>query len=91
MLKLGFNMSFIDVNPVLVRLSPSLTFSFCWVYKKKGNKMFSGSFCPIGVGCGNIPNEVQSIEKTKEEYEEEYKAKNEYKFSKKVFPTLFEY
>ena len=24
--------------------------SFCWVYKKKGKKIFSGSVCPLGFG-----------------------------------------
>ena len=24
--------------------------SFCWVYKKKGKKIFSGSVCPLGIG-----------------------------------------
>ena len=55
MLKLGFNSSFISISKnTSIRLSPSLTLSFCWVYKKKWNKMFSGSFCPVGVGWGNI-------------------------------------
>ena len=81
MLKLGFNSSFIAFSTVAVRLSPSLTLSFCWVYKKKGNKMFSGSFCPIGIGWGNILGKVQDIE----EYKEGYKGKNEYKFSKEIY------
>ena len=65
MLKLGFNSSFISISKnTSIRLSPSLTLSFCWVYKKKGNKMFSGSFCPVGIGLGNISNEKSFSKKS---------------------------
>ena len=65
MLKLGFNSSFISISKnTSIRLSPSLTLSFCWVYKKNGNKMFSGSFCPVGIGLGNISNEKSFSKKS---------------------------
>ena len=65
MLKLGFNSSFIALDEdTYIRLSPSLTLSFCWVYKKEGNKMFSGSFCPVGIGLGNISNEKSFSKKS---------------------------
>ena len=64
MVKLGFNSSLIAFSSVAVRLSPSLNLSFCWVYKKKGNKMFSGSFCPIGVGWGNKDNKKSFSKKS---------------------------
>ena len=93
MVKLGFNSSLIALGPVNVRLSPSLTLSFCWVYKKKGNKMFSGSICPIGVGWVSTMEKVQNIEKHTEEYKggykEEFKAKNDWKFSKKIYIIPF--
>ena len=37
------------------------------------------------MGWGNIRYEVQVIEEYKEGYKEEYKVKNEYKFSKESF------
>ena len=94
MLKLGFNSSFIALDKdTYIRLSPSLTLSFCWVYKKKGNKMFSGSICPIGVGWVSTMEKVQNIEKHTEEYKggykEEFKAKNDWKFSKKIYIIPF--
>ena len=65
MLKLGFNSSFISISKnTSIRLSPSLTLSFCRVYKKNGNKMFSGSFCPVGIGLGNICNEKSFSKKS---------------------------
>ena len=68
MVKLGFNSSFIFLKVTgrdkLIRLSPSLTLSFCWVYKKNGNKMFSGSFCPVGIGLGNINNKKSFSKKS---------------------------
>ena len=65
MLKLGFNSSFISFSKkTSMRLSPSLTLSFCWVYKKNGNKMFSGSFCPVGIGLGNINNKKSFSKKS---------------------------
>ena len=65
MLKLGFNSSFISISKnTSIRLSPSLTLSFCRVYKKKGNKMFSGSFCPVGIGLGNINNKKSFSKKS---------------------------
>ena len=65
MLKLGFNSSFISIfKNTSIRLSPSLTLSFCWVYKKNGNKMFSGSFCPVGIGLGNINNKKSFSKKS---------------------------
>ena len=65
MLKLGFNSSFISISKnTSIRLSPSLTLSFCWVYKKNGNKMFSGSFCPVGIGLGNINNKKSFSKKS---------------------------
>ena len=65
MVKFGFNSSLIFIGKkTVIRLSPSLTLSFCWVYKKKGNKMFSGSFCPIGVGWGNIGNKKSFSKKS---------------------------
>ena len=65
MLKLGFNSSFISISKnTSIRLSPSLTLSFCWVYKKNGNKMFSGSFCPVGIGLGNISNKTSFSKKS---------------------------
>ena len=65
MLKLGFNSSFISISKnTSIRLSPSLTLSFCRVYKKNGNKMFSGSFCPVGIGLGNISNEKSFSKKS---------------------------
>ena len=93
MLKLGFNSSFIATKNSLIRLSPSLTLSFCWVYKKKGNKMFSGSICPIGVGWGNKQDNVQQTEEYKVEYKggyrEEFNAKNKLNFSKESYFLLF--
>ena len=94
MLKLGFNSSFISISKnTSIRLSPSLTLSFCWVYKKNGNKMFSGSICPIGVGWVSTMEKVQNIEKHTEEYKggykEEFKAKNDWKFSKKIYIIPF--
>ena len=93
MVKLGFNSSLIFLNAtgrdMSIRLSPSLTLSFCWVYKKKGNKMFSGSFCPIGVGWGNRRENVNVTEESHVEYKGGYKqefiAKNKPNFSKKSF------
>ena len=80
MVKLGFNSSFIATKNSLIRLSPSLTLSFCWVYKKKGNKMFSGSFCPVGIGLGNM------LKKNNEENNEENKKKKIPKiFSKEIY------
>ena len=65
MLKFGFNSSLIFIGEkTLIRLSPSLTLSFCWVYKKEGNKMFSGSFCPVGIGLGNISNKKSFSKKS---------------------------
>ena len=65
MLKLGFNSSFISISKnTSIRLSPSLTLSFCRVYKKNGNKMFSGSFCPVGIGLGNISNKKSFSKKS---------------------------
>ena len=65
MLKLGFNSSFISISKnTSIRLSPSLTLSFCRVYKKNGNKMFSGSFCPVGIGLGNISNKTSFSKKS---------------------------
>ena len=65
MLKLGFNSSFISISKnTSIRLSPSLTLSFCWVYKKNGIKMFSGSFCPVGIGLGNINNKTSFSKKS---------------------------
>ena len=86
MLKLGFNSSFIAFSTVAVRLSPSLTLSFCWVYKKKGNKMFSGSFCPIGMGLGNMLYMGKSTVKENKEYNEEYKKEEIPEiFSKEIY------
>ena len=70
MLKLGFNSSISALNKKnIIRLSPSLTLSFCWVYKKKGKKLFSGSFCPIGMGWYNIfqLKEQQTLQKNDEQ------------------------
>ena len=53
MVKFGFNSSIFVTSDAIVKLSPSLTLSFCWIYKKKGKKMFSGSFCPVGMGWYN--------------------------------------
>ena len=97
MVKLGFNSSLIFLNAtgrdMSIRLSPSLTLSFCWVYKKKGNKMFSGSFCPIGVGWGNRGENVNVTEESHVEYKGgykvEYKAKNKPNFSKESYFLLF--
>ena len=97
MVKLGFNSSFIFLKVTgrdkLIRLSPSLTLSFCWVYKKKGNKMFSGSICLIGVGWGNKQDNVQHTEEYKVEYKggykEEFMAKNKLNFSKESYFLLF--
>ena len=55
MCKFGFYPKFIYYKPKndneeSLLCFPSLTLSFCWVYKKKGKKIFSGSFAPIGVG-----------------------------------------
>ena len=83
MVKLGFNSSFIATKNSLIRLSPSLTLSFCWVYKKKGNKMFSGSICPIGVGLGNTLDKVQVTDGYKDKYKKYLMGHDERKFSKK--------
>ena len=94
MLKLGFNSSLIALDKDTdIRLSPSLTLSFCWVYKKEGNKMFSGSICPIGVGWVSTMEKVKNVEKHTEEYKggykEEFKARNNWKFSKKIYIIPF--
>ena len=90
MLKLGFNSSFIALDKdTYIRLSPSLTLSFCWVYKKKGNKMFSGSICPIGVGLGNTLDKVQVTDGYKDKYKKYLMGHDERKFSKKSYFLLF--
>ena len=89
-LKLGFNSSFIALDKdTYIRLSPSLTLSFCWVYKKKGNKMFSGSICPIGVGLGNTLDKVQVTDGYKDKYKKYLMGHDERKFSKKSYFLLF--
>ena len=80
MLKFGFNSSLIVIGKkTLMKLSPSLTLSFCWVYKKEGNKMFSGSFCPVGIGLGNKYNGLQ----------EKNNGKNNEENKKKEIPEIF--
>ena len=80
MLKFGFNSSLIVIGKkTLMKLSPSLTLSFCWVYKKEGNKMFSGSFCPVGIGLGNKFNGLQ----------EKNNGKNNEENKKKEIPEIF--
>ena len=55
MCKFGFYSKFIYYKPKndneeSLLCFPRLTVSLCGVYKKKGKKIFSGSFAPIGVG-----------------------------------------
>ena len=85
MLKFGFNSSLIFIGEkTLIRLSPSLTLSFCWVYKKEGNKMVSGSFCPVGIGWGNKFNNLQEKNNGKNNEENKKKEIPEF-FSKKSY------
>ena len=89
MLKFGFNSSLIFIGEkTLIRLSPSLTLSFCWVYKKEGNKMFSGSFCPVGIGLGNKYNGLQEKNNGKNNEENKKKEIPEI-FSKKIYIIRF--
>jgi len=87
MVKFGFNSSFIALdNKQGIRLSPSLTLSICWVYKKNGNKMFSGSFCPVGMGWYNIIEEKNIFKNNNEEIQ---KQETEYIFTKDSNFTFF--
>ena len=81
MVKFGFNSSFIALdNKKNIRLSPSLTLSFCWVYKRKGNKMFSGSFCPVGMGWYNIIEMKNIVNNNKQETIYNFSKESNFKF-----------
>jgi hypothetical protein len=89
MLKLGFNSSFIEIGKEAIRLSPSLTLSFCCVYKKKENKMFSGSFCPVEMGLGNMCMGKSPVNENIEYNEENKKEEIHGFFSKKSYFRFF--